>query len=94
MCEHLHRRIEPERLCRRLHEYNPSSSHNRGHTIQEGTKVFHVADVIVGRASLEANVFSNLFTKTLENVRVLSQQVDRKGERRSGLITWTVSVTD
>ena len=71
-----------------------SRCHHRGLAIQKGTEIFHVADVIVGRASLEANVFSNLFTKTLQNVRVLAQQVDRKGERRSGLITWTVSVTD
>ena len=52
-----------------------SRCHHRGLAIQKGTEIFHVADVIIGRATVEANMLRNLLTKTLEDVRMLTQQI-------------------
>ena len=64
-----------------------SRCHHRGLAIQKSTEIFHVADVIIGRAAVEANMLRNLLTKTLEDVRMLTQQVDGKCKSSSGLIT-------
>ena len=52
-----------------------SRCHHRGLAIQKGTEIFHVADVIIGWATVEANMLRNLLTKTLEGVRMLTQQI-------------------
>lgn len=48
-------------------------------TIDECSEILQISDVLVRRISSAANLFENLFTEPLDDIRSLRKNMDRKG---------------
>ena len=57
-------------------------------TVQERPQVLHLANVIVCRAASESNTLGNLVPKTLEDSRVLAEQIHAKRQSCGRLWAW------